>query len=320
MTESDKMPFEMVMFYNVENLFLPDPKPMHHRDPTFSGLRNWDERKYTGKLHKIAHVFNLIADEKNQLPMLVGLSEIQGEKPLQDLIDLPPLKDKYAIVHYESMDERGVDVALLYDKSKIEILSSEPISFVFEIEDDNPENYDTTRDILHCRVKFKDSIINVFVFHLPSKREHDVNRPKRIYIVNEIKERISKILESPDEAVILCGDFNENPDDENLNKLLYDDKFNKILNNPYLDIYNNKIFSTFHYKDGLLFDQIIFSNHFLEENFSLLYNSAVVFKPEKISNWDKKFLGRPFRTYAGTRYLGGYSDHFPVIVEFVINY
>lgn len=320
MTESDKMPFEMVMFYNVENLFLPDPKPMHHRDPTFSGLRNWDERKYTGKLHKIAHVFNLIAEEKNQLPMLVGLSEIQGDKPLQDLINLPPLKDKYAIVHYESMDERGVDVALLYDKSKIEILSSEPISFVFEIEDDNPENYDTTRDILHCRVKFKDSIINVFVFHLPSKREHDVNRPKRIYIVNEIKERISKILESPDEAVILCGDFNENPDDENLNKLLYDDKFNKILNNPYLDTYNNKIFSTFHYKDGLLFDQIIFSNHFLEENFSLLYNSAVVFKPEKISNWDKKFLGRPFRTYAGTRYLGGYSDHFPVIVEFVINY
>ena len=307
---------EFAMFYNVENLFQPDPKPIHKLDPTASGLRNWNDYRYTNKIHKIAHVFELVKETKGELPMMIGLSEIQGRKSLQDLVANPIFENNYGIVHYESMDERGVDVALLYDKTKIEIVSSEPISFFFEITDDNLENYDTTRDILSVKLKYGNDIINVFVFHLPSKRENDVNKPKRAYIVKEIKERILKIQAEEKQAVLLCGDFNENPDDDNLRNLLTDDLANKILTNPFAEMFQNKIFSTFHYKDGLLFDQIILSNEFFHENFSLKYVSAEVFKPEKISNWDKKFLGRPFRTYAGTRYLGGYSDHFPVIVEF----
>ncbi|MCQ4034226.1 endonuclease/exonuclease/phosphatase family protein [Kaistella montana] len=307
---------ELIAFYNVENLFSPDPPQVHKLDPTLSGLRNWDERRYQNKLFKIAHVFQLIQEAENTLPFLIGLSEIQGQKPLEDLIAMEPFNSNFGVVHYDSMDERGVDVALLYDKSKVEIISSEPITYFFEIEDNNPANYDTTRDVLFCKVKYLGEIINLFVLHLPSKREKDVNKPKRDYIMNDVRQKVSDIISEKKEAVIICGDFNENPTDDNLIKLQYDYNSEKIMTNPYLDLYQNQNFSTYHYKDGLLFDQIIFSPQFFATDFPLKFAAAKVFNHIKLSNYDKKFAGRPFRTYAGTRYLGGYSDHFPVIVEF----
>jgi len=74
---------ELVMFYNVENLFSPDPKPKHFLDPTISGLRNWDERKYQNKLRKIANVFRLIEEKEEVLPMIVGLCEVNNEEVLR---------------------------------------------------------------------------------------------------------------------------------------------------------------------------------------------------------------------------------------------
>lgn len=306
---------ELIAFYNVENLFSPDPPQVHKLDPTLSGLRNWDERRYRNKLFKIAHVFQLIQETENSLPFLIGLSEIQGQKPLEDLIAMEPFNSNFGVVHYDSMDERGVDVALLYDKNKVEIISSEPITYFFEIEDDNPANYDTTRDVLLCKVKYLGEIINVFVVHLPSKREKDINKPKRDYIMQDLREKVLNLIKNQNEAVIVCGDFNENPIDDNIMNLQYDYNSEKMMINPYLHLFEKQNFSTFHYKDGLLFDQIILSEKFFTGNFCLEFYDAKVFNHPKLSNYDKKFAGRPFRTYAGTRYLGGYSDHFPVITE-----
>jgi hypothetical protein len=307
---------ELIAFYNVENLFSPDKPPIHKLDPTISGLRNWDERKYKTKLFKITEVFELMQKTEGILPMLIGLSEIQGQKPLDELIKLPPFNSNYGVVHYDSLDERGVDVALLFDKSKIEIISSEPITYFFEIEDNNPANYDTTRDILHCKIKFEEEIINIFVLHLPSKREKDINKPKRQFILNDVRAKVLDLLSKSDEKIIICGDFNENPDDENINNLLYDDHLNKIFINPSLDLFKNNNFSTFYYKNGLLFDQMILSNHFFDQNAPLKFKESKVFNHQKLANREGDFKGKPFRTYAGTRYLGGYSDHFPVITEF----
>ncbi|MDF2931292.1 MAG: endonuclease [Chryseobacterium sp.] len=305
---------ELIAFYNVENLFLPDPPSNHRLDPTKSGLRNWDERKYRDKLFKISHVFQLMKEETGILPCMIGLSEISGRKVLEDLVEMSPFNSQYGIVHYNSMDERKVDVALLYDKSKIEILDSEAITFFFEIVDNNPENYDTTRDVLFSKIKYKEEIINVFVAHLPSKREKDINQPKRNYILSEIRNRILQIINVEKENVILCGDFNENPDDENLVKILFDDKGNKVIQNPFQELYSTKNYSAFHYKSGLLFDQILLSQSFFENDRLLSFYDARIFKPEKLRSRNKMFNERPFRTYAGTRYLGGYSDHFPVFV------
>ena len=310
---------ELIAFYNVENLFCPDKPAEHKLDPTASGLQNWDERKYQNKLTKIAQVFQLILERENSLPMLIGLAEVQGRKPLEELVKLDPFNSNYGIVHYESMDERGVDVALLYDKAKIEIISSEPISYIFAIENKDSEYYDTTRDILFCKLKYLDVIMNVFVLHLPSKREKDINKPKREYILKDLHQKISNLIAATDEAVVVCGDFNENPDDEMISNFIYDDDFNKILTNPYTDLFRSEKFSTFHYKNGLLFDQMFLSNIFFNSNYPLLFKNAKVFNHEKLSNWDKKFEGRPFRTYAGTRYLGGYSDHFPILTTLLKN-
>jgi endonuclease/exonuclease/phosphatase family metal-dependent hydrolase len=123
------------------------------------------------------------------------------------------------------------------------------------------------------------------------------------------------IVNEEKEHVILCGDFNENPDDENLVKILYDDVHGKVLENPFQQLFSTRNYSTFHYKSGLLFDQIILSKSFYNDNTALSFQEANIFKSEKISSRNRKFEGRPFRTYAGTRYLGGYSDHFPVFVK-----
>lgn len=313
---SNKINEEFISFYNVENLFTPDPPPVHKLDPTASGLNNWDERKYQNKLFKIAHVFQLMQESEGKLPLFIGVSEIQGDKPLQDLLALEPFSNNFGIVHYESMDERGVDVALIYDKTKIEIISSEPISYFFTVEKQDYEYYDTTRDVLYCKVKYENAVIHVFVLHLPSKREKDVNKPKRDYILADLNTKVKNLIVSEKESVIILGDFNENPDEENLSNFLYDDEHNKILMNPFLDLYKSGNFSTYHYKSGLLFDQMILSTNFLQQNFLLAFKESKVFNHEKLRSWDKKFSDRPFRTFAGTRYLGGYSDHFPILTVF----
>ncbi|MFP3593345.1 endonuclease/exonuclease/phosphatase family protein [Chryseobacterium sp. SIMBA_038] len=305
---------ELFSFYNVENLFLPDPAPIHKLDPTKSGLRGWDDKRYRNKLLKIAHVFQLMKEENGVLPFMIGLSEISGRKVLEDLVELQPFNSEYGIIHYNSMDERNVDVALLYDKNKVEVIDSETITFFFEIIDKNTENYDTTRDVLYSKVKYKGEIINVFIAHLPSKREKDINKPKRAFILNEVRGRILNIINEK-EHVILCGDFNENPDDENIVKILYDNASEKVLENPFQQLFSTRNYSTFHYKSGLLFDQIILSKS-LFDNVGLSFQEAEVFNSEKIRSRNRNFEERPFRTYAGTRYLGGYSDHFPVFVKF----
>ncbi|WP_027387910.1 endonuclease/exonuclease/phosphatase family protein [Chryseobacterium gregarium] len=307
---------ELFSFYNVENLFLPDPKPKHKLDPTNSGLRNWDERKYQNKLFRIAHVFKLIKEDNGILPFMIGLSEVSGRKVLEDLVQKEPFNSEYGIVHYNSMDERKVDVAMLYDKRKIEIIHSEAITFLFETSDKSTENYDTTRDVLYSKVKYKGKEIDVFIAHLPSQREKNINGPKRAFILNEVRKRILTLMGHNEKNVIFCGDFNENPDDENLVKVLYDDLQNKVLENPFQQLFSAKRYSTFHYRSGLLFDQIILSKSFFSNDNVLSFQDAEVFSSGKISSRDRKFEGRPFRTYSGTRYLGGYSDHFPVFVRF----
>lgn len=306
---------ELFSFYNVENLFLPDPKPKHKLDPTISGLRSWDERKYKNKLQKIAHVFQLIKEQEGILPFVIGLSEVSGKKVLEDLVQLQPFNSEYGIVHYNSRDERKVDVAMLYDKNKVEIIASEAITFFFENENKNTENRRTTRDVLYSVLKYEEMVINVFIAHLPSKREKDINKPKRIFILNEIRKRILDLVNSG-EHIILCGDFNENPDDENLVKILYGNSQEMVLENPFQQLFSTGNYSTFHYKTGLLFDQIILSESFFKEGSMLSFQRAEIFRPEKISSREKKSGGRPLRTYSGTRYLGGYSDHFPVYVTF----
>lgn len=316
MVEEDKgfsLKTELFMFYNVENLFLPDPPSIHKLDPTPSGLRNWNQRRYQHKIEKLAKVFQLVKEEKGVLPLFIGLAEVASEKCLQDLLAHNDLAHKYGIVHYDSLDERGVDTALLYDRSKVKILESEAISFVFEKDYPSHEPFDTTRDVLYCKLNYNEEVIHVFVLHLPSKREKDINKPKRDFILKSLKERI--LSQFADETVVVCGDFNENPTSEMIVQWAQNDEEKEWLKNPFVELFLRKRYSTYHHKDGLLFDQMLLSPNFFGSDAFLVFQEACVFSPEVIKNKDKRFHGRPFRTYSGSRYLGGYSDHFPVLIE-----
>lgn len=306
---------ELILFYNTENFFPPDAAKVHRTDPTNSGLQNWDLRKYTHKLNRIARVFQMVENEEGVLPMIIGLAEIQGTRVLQDLIDLPPFLSRYKFIHYESLDERGVDVALLYDPEKIEILDSEPITYLFETESGNSSYIDTTRDILFCKVRYLDKIINVFVCHLPSKREKDVNKPKRDFILKDLRKKIIA-AEEKEESVLLLGDFNENPIEKNIVNITLNERNVIILFNRFAELFTNQKYSTFHINDGLLFDQILYSKDFLGEDSPLKFCRAEIFNADELTNTQDKKFKKPFRTFAGRRYLGGYSDHFPVYISF----
>lgn len=306
---------ELAVFYNTENFYSAEARTSQLPNIEFSGLRNWDQFRFQNKLQKIAQVFQLINEKHGVMPMLIGLAEVQGEGVLQHLVSQPVFEGRFNVIHYESMDERGVDVALIYDKSKVEVISSEPISYFFEIEGTEPEKYDTTRDVLHVKLTYGGATVNVFVFHLPSKREKDINRPRRDVILTDIRERIMQ-MNDLGESVLLMGDFNENPDEENIKNIAFGSNNEKILSNPFEDLFLKGKFSTFHRQFGLLFDQMLISDDFFKQSASLLYENAEVFDHPKLKSWDRKFEGRPFRTFVGSRYLGGYSDHFPVLLKF----
>lgn len=294
-----------MMFYNLENLFLPD----FFNSKGKSGLKKWTKDRYENKLFKIAHVFELVKQSYGSLPILIGVSEVSDRKALDDLLDKEVFQGKYGYVHFNSLDERGVDVALLYDKEKIEILYSEPLTYLFEIEDENPDNYDTTRDVLYCKVRCDNHVINLFTLHLPSKREKNINANKRRYILESISEKAKFIIDNEKDAVFILGDFNDNP-----NEPMIEDFVRKTqLNNPFYLKHKSREYTTFYKRFGLTFDQIIFSNNLYSNRIEV--QDSMVFNHDEIRNYDKRFKGRPFRTYVGTRYLGGYSDHFPVLIR-----
>lgn len=296
---------EFIGFYNVENLFPPDETGGKQ-----SGLKEWNQQRYLRKIHKIARVFELMKHYKHEIPMIMGLAEINSKSVLDDLLAMPVFNSKYAYIHYDSMDERGMDVALLYHRDKIEISQSRTLSFTFEIEDDIPDNYDTTRDVLQVSIRYKNTDLQIFTVHLPSKREKNINAPKRREILDTIRTQILDFHQN--DACIVFGDFNENPDENNMQS------FSKnLLHNPFLELLHQGQYSVFHKGKGLLFDQCLLSASLFNKHSSLQFQKASVFNVEELYNRDKQYHNQPYRTYAGTRYLGGYSDHFPIMVEFV---
>lgn len=296
------MPY--ICFYNTENFFPPNTPHLPH----------WDDRKYLTKRQKIIQVFSLMKTQYHQLPTLIGLAEIGNKKVVKELLDMPVFEGKYSYVHYESQDERGIDVALAYQKSVFRMVHSEPIRFTFEMLNAQQHFYtDTTRDVLYVILETQGIKIHYFLVHLPSKRENDINLDKRNHILSEIKKRIETIIYDTNEAVIISGDFNENPNEDNMQNFIYYQGIEQILDNPFLKMYYQKQYSTFHHKTGLLFDQILLSYHFFKPDFPLHYQQSKIFTPKEILQ-RQSIVPKPSRTYSGTRYLGGYSDHFPVLL------
>lgn len=304
-----------IAFYNVENLY-ESGNNKNIGDLPFQGSRSWNISRYKNKLAKIAKTISGIGEEETQkLPTFFGLCEIENKKVIDELLEEFPFKANYGYVHKDSLDERGIDTAFFYNKEFFTIEDSEFIRIPI-FNSDGSRDY--TRDITYAKGKLENITIHFFVLHLPSKRENNINVSKRIHILHELRKKINEIFDKDILAnIIIMGDFNEDPTTTYLYQQLWNKKTiqelkERELYNPFENLYKRDLYSTFHEGKGMLFDQIIFSKSFFDENSKLRYSNSNVFNPPFLQNPDREKLGTPWRTYTGSRYLGGYSDHFPV--------
>ena len=302
-------------FYNIENLFDTENDAFTNDDDFLPhSKKRWTEKRYHNKLRKIGSVIATIGDEdQDRPPTLVGLAEVENQMVLSDLLEYSDLKDlHYDFVHFDSSDERGIDVALLFDTRYFQVHSSKPLSVYLE---DENGGRDYTRDILHVHGGLDGQDLHVFVNHWSSRRDGpEASEYKRLAASDRLLHEIQDITsKDPKAQIIVMGDFNDNPIDNSVVNL----ETQGDLFNPFKLIWSpHEKGSLNHDFEWNLFDQILFSYNILDDpNSDVEFITADVFDERFVTRYKGRFKGQPFRTYAGKRYLGGYSDHFPVYIS-----
>ncbi|MDO6516264.1 endonuclease/exonuclease/phosphatase family protein [Zobellia uliginosa] len=307
-----------ISFYNLENLFdtIDDPKTLDD-DFTPKGRKKWSLRRYKKKLYKLAKTIAEIGNTETQSPpVLVGVAEIENEQVMQDLLASEPLANiSYDYVHYDSPDERGIDCGLIYHKDHFEVLYSEPIAVLIYEED---ERRDTTRDILYVKGKLNNEQVHIFVNHWPSRRSgNTTTEHKRMIAAETMIQFMARIEEEEAEPnYIIMGDFNDGPQSDSIKRLID----TKTLYNPMEKLLTPDRGSANYKRSWMLFDQIMVSHSFLNfEKGTHSFAHANIFDEHFLTEFKGKYMGSPYRTYVGNRYLGGYSDHFPVYIQLKYN-
>ena len=311
-----------IMTYNVENLFDTQHDSLKN-DKEFlpnSNLR-WTNQRFYDKLHEVMQV--IVGVGGDELPLLVGLCEVENDFVLKAMTQFDPYDQLgYDYVHYEGPDARGIDVALLYQKDKFTPLASRPIPV-------HLPNGQRGRDLLYtCGTLADSTLLHIIQVHFPSRREgalaSEPNREAAAKMVRKVVEEVQEV--DSQAAIIIMGDFNDNPSDRvpttTLAALPYTSgSFEDLkLYNLCWDgtsFENKEIGSYFHDGEWDMLDQIIVSGALLNGNLSVrIMPEAEVYHPKWISKRDKR-TGEmvPKRTYVGPFYQGGVSDHFPVFME-----
>ena len=270
-----------IAFYNVENLFdtFDDPNTFDD-DRTPKGKDKWTNDIYKKKIINIARVIADIGfDLTKSGPSIVGLCEIENKKVLNDLINKTPLiKENYGIVHYDSPDERGVDVAMLYKKDRFKVKSSKVHPLYLKRKDGS---IDYTRDHLVVTGELDNDPIYFIINHWPSRAGGQMkSEPSRVLAGELNKKIIDSILkENPRAYIINMGDFNDNPNDKsiqsNLNSISKktEMEFNQLYN-PMTELYK-KGYGSYKYRgDWDMIDQFFLSKNLVDDRNGLFFLAA----------------------------------------------
>jgi predicted extracellular nuclease len=307
-----------VMFYNVENLFDTfDDSLKNDEDFLPEGNHFWNNHKYYTKLNQIYKVIMAVGEWNP--PAIIGLSEIENRRVIDDLTNKTPLtKFQYKIVHKESPDRRGIDVGLLYREELFTPLASEflPINFP-----NNPTS--KTRDILYVKgVTNKSDTLHVFINHWPSRWGGQLeSEGRRVFVASVLKSKVDSIFnKNAHSNIIITGDFNDYPDNKSINTILsahqnFDTISNNQLYNLSANLFKTKNIGTHKYQGewGVL-DQFIVSGNLLQQENKVYTSTEDVYifnKDFLLESDDSNFGFKPNRTYIGYKYNGGYSDHLP---------
>lgn len=303
-----------VAFYNVENLFdLEDDPNTLDEDFTPEGKQQWTAVRYQTKLTQIAQVMEGLA-----FPAVMGFCEIENITVLEGIAAQDLLQGHtYKAINFDSPDVRGIDVGLLYNNEDFTLVSSRPVRVAFPLWME-PEGY-TSRDILYVQLQYQadGAIFHFFVNHWPSRRGGaEASEHRRLWVAAHLRREVDLILAAnPLEKIIIMGDFNDEPTNTSLTAGLgtlkpgNGQQLPGLLYNPFATI-DHEIEGSYNYKGAWnVLDQIIYAglqipNEWKIEEFGIFKKDWLLYEGKS-----------PNRTYGGTNYYGGYSDHLPVYMD-----
>lgn len=311
-----------ILFWNVENLFdCKHDSLKNDYDFLPEALKHWTPFRYKQKLRNIAKT--IITTSKWTPPAIIGLCEVENDAVISDLTQQSILKNlEYRYICTQSKDERGIDVALLYLPERFKVIQHQAINI------GKLPNGRVTRDILYVEgFTASADTLDLFIVHLPSryggKRKSE---PNRIFVANKLKQQIEQIKKKKGQSakLIIMGDFNDYPHNASILKVLQ-------AKEPSIPILESKLYhllarkrrqhdwGTYKYKSewGVLDHFIINGNLLINDSFYTSEENTEIIRASFLLEEDPKYGGyKPFRTYNGMHYLGGYSDHLPILSTF----
>jgi hypothetical protein len=314
-----------IAFYNLENLFdTKNDTLIYDDDRTPEGKDAWTQKRYDHKLGQLSKVISQKGiDILKNPPDILGVCEVENKQVLQDLVNHQNLrKYDYGIVHFDSPDERGIDVALLYRKSVFIPMAFESRRLLL-FKDNDKRDY--TRDQLVVEGLLDNERIHFIVNHWPSRSGGEArSRPFRLAAAKLNKRIIDSIQRNNSLAkIISMGDFNDDPVDPSIKRVLGVKGKKKQLDSMSLFGPMEKLFKkgegSLAYRDKWnLFDQIYMTANLVSTaSDEYKFWKTGIFTPHYLIDTKGKYKGYPLRTYAGGSYIGGYSDHFPVYVYLI---
>ncbi|MCX6282135.1 MAG: endonuclease/exonuclease/phosphatase family protein [Bacteroidetes bacterium] len=309
-----------VTFWNVENLYdTYDDTTRLDDEFTSGGVMRWNYKRFHLKLNHIAKT--ILALGQWEPPAVIGLCEVENRFVMNRLIYDTPLKPYgYRMIHHESPDLRGIDVALLFRPSVFRVLCSKPFKISFP--------FDTsarTREILLIVGQVYDrDTLNILVNHWPSRRGgYSESQPRRDFVAGVLKRITDSLFEKhPGKKILVMGDFNDEPSSASIRDILHSVPPDSsgdprdLINLMYP--WTGRLGSHRYKGVWALLDQFMISKSLLRPTSGLRYvkGSVCIFRGSFLLKEDLKYFGdKPFRTYNGLRYEGGFSDHLPVYLD-----
>ena len=313
MTQPTQQMFR-VMFYNVENLFDLYDDPQTNDDEFLpDGERHWTPKRYYARLRQTARVISAIGEWGT--PALVGLCEVENDTVLKHLLHRTPLREQqYRYCITTGSDTRGINNVLLYQRDKFKYVGHTSVQVRFS------DKEKRSRDILHVWGELvTGDTLDVFVCHFPSRsggeKETEQSRMDAATHLRGICDSLYKSRRTPN--LLVMGDFNDTPSDKSIRKLVRASNPKRNLINLFEDSQSLNFEGSHKYQgQWAILDQMMISQswkQYLKEGSVQIYNASFLLTEDK-SRRGK----RPLRTYHGYKYEGGYSDHLPIVADFLL--
>lgn len=321
--EQKKFKIHTFAFYNLENLFdtINDPYKFDESSPIMELKTNRHE-VYQKKVKNMARVLADIGkDVSNNAPAIIGISEVENQEVVEDVINDSVLRDiNYGIIHYHSPDARGIDVALLYQKEFFSPTSTS--SHELKIYDNITRKRVYTRDQLLVSGYLEGELMHFIVNHWPSRSGGEAKSQYNRIAAAKLSKYLVDSLQviDPYAKIFIMGDFNDNPNNTSIKKVLKTQKEKnnvdfKDIYNPYENVFKAGLGTTAYRDAWSLFDQIMFTKPLLEKDYtSFQFYKAGIFNKDYLITAKGTYKGYPFRSWSNGGFSGGFSDHFPVYI------